>query len=106
MRKGTGHLHDDVILRQDQDQNAVSSLYCETNFSNCLFISKREDKFEPESILTKHSGLGSKITPSCKWLIEENHQNTTIAIETALVFKAALRQQPALGAYSDSSVRH
>ena len=49
-----------------QDQNAVSGLYCQVNFFNCLFISKREDKFEEESILPKHSGLGSKITPSCK----------------------------------------
>ena len=54
-----------------QDQNAVSGLYCQANFSNCLFIPKREDEFEKESILTKHSGLGSKMTPSCKWPIME-----------------------------------
>ena len=29
-----------------QDQNAFSGLYCQANFSNCLFIPKREDKFE------------------------------------------------------------
>ena len=49
-----------------QDQNAVSGLYCEANFSNVLFIPKRGDKFEQESILTNHSGLGSKISSSCK----------------------------------------
>ena len=51
-----------------QDQNAVSGLYCQANFSSCLFIPKREDKFERESILTKC--LASKVTPSCKWPIE------------------------------------
>ena len=45
-----------------RDQNAVSGLSCwADNFSNCLLISKKEDQFEWESILTKHSGLGSKI---------------------------------------------
>ena len=29
-----------------QDQNAVSGLFCQANFSNCLFIPKREDKFK------------------------------------------------------------
>ena len=29
-----------------QYQNAVSGLNCQTNFSNCLFIPKREDKVE------------------------------------------------------------
>ena len=31
-----------------QDQTAFSGLYCQANFSNnyCLFILKREDKFE------------------------------------------------------------
>ena len=28
------------------DQNAVSGLCCQANFSNCLFIPKGEDKFE------------------------------------------------------------
>ena len=41
-----------------QDQNAVSSLYCQVKFFNCLFIPKEEDKFEPESILTKRCGVG------------------------------------------------
>ena len=31
-----------------------------------LSIPKRKDKFEQESILTKHSGIGSKIPPPCK----------------------------------------
>ena len=48
------------------DQNSVGGLYCEANFSNCLFIPKGEDKLEKANILRKHSGLGSKITPSCK----------------------------------------
>ena len=36
-----------------QDQNAVSysGLYCEANFSNCLFIPKREDKFNKKAFL-------------------------------------------------------
>ena len=54
-----------------QDQNAVTGPYCQANFSNCLFSPKRGDKFEYESILTKHSGLGSKIMPSCKRLISD-----------------------------------
>ena len=29
-----------------QEQHAVSGLYCEANFSNCIFIPEREDKFE------------------------------------------------------------
>ena len=39
--------------------NAVSGLYCEAYFLNFLFIPKSEDKFELESIFTKHSGLDS-----------------------------------------------
>ena len=52
-----------------QDQNAVSGLDWWANFCNCLFILKGEVKFEYESISIKHSGLGSKMTPPCKWLI-------------------------------------
>ena len=48
-----------------QDQNADCGLYCQDNFSNCLFIPNREDKFEHESILTKHSCLGSKPLWKC-----------------------------------------
>ena len=51
-----------------KDRMLFSGLYCQANFSNCPFIPKLEDKFEWESILTKHSSLGSRITPSCKWL--------------------------------------
>ena len=29
-----------------QDQNATGGLYCQANFSNCLFIPKGENKFE------------------------------------------------------------
>ena len=43
-----------------QDQIAVGGLYCEANFSNRLFVPKREEKFEKETILTKHSGIGRK----------------------------------------------
>ena len=49
-----------------QDLNAVSGLYCQANFPNFLFISKREDKFEKENILTRYSDFNSKITPSCE----------------------------------------
>ena len=49
-----------------QDQNAISGLHCEANFSNVLFIPKRGDKLEQECILTNRSGLGSKISSSCK----------------------------------------
>ena len=50
-----------------QDQNLVSGLYCQGNFSNCFSIPKRKDKFLiRKHFLTKHSVLGGKITPSCK----------------------------------------
>ena len=45
-----GHLHDGTICMMAsfyyQDQNDVGGLYCQGNFSNCLFIRKREDNFE------------------------------------------------------------
>lgn len=50
-----------------QDLNAgLWPLLSEASFFNCLFTPSREHKFEQEGILTKHSGLGRKITPSCK----------------------------------------
>ena len=35
--------HDGII---SLPRPAVSGLYCEADFSNCIFIPKREDKFE------------------------------------------------------------
>ena len=32
---------------------------------------REKTNLKKESILTKHSGLGSKMTPSCKWPIME-----------------------------------
>ena len=49
-----------MALFHYQDQVAVSGLYCQDNFSNILFIPKREDQFELEGILKKHFCLGSK----------------------------------------------
>ena len=43
-----------------QDQNAVSALFCQTGFPIVsLFPNEKAN-------LTRHSGLGSKATPSCK----------------------------------------
>ena len=55
---------DHLVSFYYQDQNAASGLYCQANFSNnyCFLL---EGKLKQENVLTKHSGLVSKIKPSC-----------------------------------------
>ena len=55
-----------------QAQNSVGGLECQSDFSNCLFTFKKEDKFEYGRHFDK-AGLGGNITPSCKRPLEAKH---------------------------------
>ena len=59
-----GDTHEAVIYYKDH--TVLSCFYCQANVINCSFEPRREEKCEEQRTLTKHSGLGSEMTPSCK----------------------------------------
>ena len=40
-------MHDGIIYYEDQ--TALSCIYCQANFKNCFFVSRREEKSELQS---------------------------------------------------------